>query len=245
MDLLNGFISIFRALDPRCPKPDSRLQGNSDVRAILLTALSLSVALAADAAPILDQQHNFTSSVANSTNGNVAEVGQTFTVGVTGTLDHIDVLMFRVGGPFDPTADPIISIYATSGGLPTGDPLATATTPETQVPLNTADFVTFDLSAAALPVTAGTLMAFAIRTLSDPQPYFLLSDGAAGYAAGAGVNRFPPSAWFAFSPPQDHGFRTFVEPVPEPSSALLIGVGSMAFLACHRRVREQKRSLTA
>ena len=54
---------------------------------------------------VLDQQYSFTSAIANSTNGDVTQVGQTFTVSVTGVLDHIDLFMFRLGGIFDPTGE--------------------------------------------------------------------------------------------------------------------------------------------
>ncbi len=70
---------------------------------ILFIILSLSTSSLVRSDIVLDQHHTFTSSIANSTNGDVSQMGQTFTVGVAGTLDHIDVLMFRLGGIFDPT----------------------------------------------------------------------------------------------------------------------------------------------
>jgi hypothetical protein len=212
---------------------------------MMLTRLCLAVAIftlsvaTAQAVAILDQEHNFQSSLANSTNGNVGEIGQTFTVGIAGTLDHIEVLMFRLGGIFDPTGDPILSVYATAAGLPTGAPLATSTVPEAIVPFSTAAFVSFDVSSAAIPVGLGDLLAFAISTTSEVGPYFLLTRGDTGqpedYAAGTVVSRFPPGPWSALT--QDHGFRTYVVPVPEPQSVVLLGLGLAAVVAMRRRRR--------
>ena len=217
-------------------------------RAALLsfTCANLLVTLA-HAAVIVDQQHSFVSGVANSTNGNVSEVGQTFTVGISGTLHHVDVLMFRLGGIFDPTDDPIFSLYATSGGVPVGSPLATSSVLEAVVPVSTASFVTFDISSAAIPVIAGDVFAWGIRSNSSIGSYFLLADGDTGqpsdYTDGDAVSRElnppggPPDPWSLLQPAQDHGFRTFVVAVPEPGSFCLLGIGVLAMVA-KTRVRK-------
>lgn len=188
---------------------------------IFFIILSLSTFNIARSDIVLDQQHTFTSAVSNSTNGDVSQVGQTFTVGVTGTLDHIDVLMFRLGGIFDPTGDPVMRVFNTSGGIPTGGPLAIVSIPESNVPFNGALMVSFDISSAAIGVNPGDILAFSITAASGVGPYFLLSDGAAGYTGGAAITRIGVNPWQAYSPAQDHGFRTFVNTVPEPSAITL------------------------
>ena len=106
----------------------------------LLAGLSFTLLLAISARGdvVLDQENDFVSGVADSTLGNVSEVGQTFRVGVEGSLARVDVLMFRIGGIFEPTADPILSVYNTSEGLPSGAPLATVSIPKAMVPYNVA-----------------------------------------------------------------------------------------------------------
>ena len=211
---------------------------------ILAVTMTMMAAVSAHAAVVLDQQHNFASAVADSTNGNISELGQTFTVGVTGTLDHIDVLMFRLLDIFDPTGDPRLNLYNTAAGVPTGAALATSLVPEAQVPVNAAGFVTFDLSAAGISVVAGDVLAFGISTLSDPQPYFLPNDVDTGavddYGTGAAFRRFinPVTAWQPLAPSQDHGFRTFVNAVPEPSAFVL---ASIALFGVARLVPRRKR----
>src|SRR6185295_941948 len=124
--------------------------------------ISLAITVGARGAVVLDQQYSFTSSIASSTNGDVTQIGETFSVVVAGTLDHIDVFMFKLSGIFDPTGDPQLRIYNTSGGLPTGTALATVTIPEVNVRLNNAAFVSFDVSSAATAANIGTVFAFSV-----------------------------------------------------------------------------------
>lgn len=187
---------------------------------IVLCLLVLCLPVAARGDIVLDQQHSFTSSVGNSTNGDVTQVGQTFTVGVAGTLDHIDVFMFRLGSIFDPTGDPLLRVFNTSGGLPTGAPLATVIISELLVPLNNAAFVTFDVSSAAVAVNVGELLAFSVTATGGVGPYFLPTDQGSPpeieYTGGAAVIKFGGNPWQMTSPPQDQSFRTFVDAATAP-----------------------------
>lgn len=119
-------------------------------------------------------------------------MGQTFTVGVAGTLDRIDVLMFRLGGILDPTGNPVMRVFDTTGGLPSGTPLALVSTPENNVPLNVAGMVSFDVSAFAIVVNPGDVLAFSITAASGVGPYFLPTDQgqAIEYNGGAAIAKF-------------------------------------------------------
>src|SRR6478609_5645476 len=91
------------------------------------------VAASAPADVVLDQQNDVTgSATADSTSGGFLELGQTFTVGVTGTLSRIDVQINFPG--FGSTGNAILNVYNTSGGVPTGTSLGTASKTSFLVP---------------------------------------------------------------------------------------------------------------
>lgn len=186
---------------------------------------------AARGAVMLDQEHDVVSGVADSTNGNVTEIGQTFTVGTTGTLVQIDVFMFRFSFSDSVTDDVILSVYATSSGLPTGAALATVTLPKAQVPLNAAALVSFDVSGAGIAVNAGDVLAFAVAAASGQGSYTLpIVFNATGvdYAGGAAVRRdlSVSGPWSTIIPAADYGFQIWVDTVPEPTTAVLLLVGA-------------------
>ncbi len=188
---------------------------------------------------ILDQQYTFSSSFASSTNGDVSEMGQTFTVGISGTLDHIDVLMFRLGGIFETSGDPVLQLYNVSGGLPTGAPLVVVSIPEFNVPYDNAAMVSFDVSSAAIAVNPGDIFAFSITAASGVGPYFLLSDlgQAIDYGGGAAIAQFGANPWQLIAPDQDHGFRTYVNAIPEPAGAMVCAFTSLSLVTLRRRCR--------
>lgn len=196
----------------------------------LSAACLIATASVCAATVTLDQIHSVPTSVADSTNGSVSEVGQTFTVGLAGILDHIDVLMFQLGGIFATSGDPKLSVYNTAAGVPIGAPLVTVQVPAAAVPFGNPGFVTFDVSTAAIAVTVGQMLAFGVSTSSDPGPYFLPNDGDIGasddYTRGAALRRtLPVGPWQPLTPAQDHEFKTFVQVVPEPSSSALAAMG--------------------
>jgi hypothetical protein len=217
------------------------------MRQLLVSMIIILIGADTFAAVVLDQEHNTPTAVADSTNGSVSEVAQTFTVGIAGTLDHIDISMFQLGSIFATNGDPKLSVYNTTGGVPSGAPLTTIQVPTVLVPFNTAAFVTFDVSAAAIPVSVGDVLAFGVSTLSDPGPYFLPEDPDTGvvgnYSGGAAYRRTLPSQpWQLLQPSQDHEFRTFVNAVPEPSTFTLLAFGGI-FLHRMRRANQSKPRL--
>lgn len=126
----------------------------------------------------LDQQNtSFTTNGERSSNSSNSQwSGQTFTAGKSGSLSRIDLNLFCV---FCSTAPPpiVVSVRATSGGLPTGSDLASAT-------LSLTDFsgsqVWYSaLFAAPATVAAGTQYAIVIR------PSAALSNGTLGFSDSA------------------------------------------------------------
>jgi uncharacterized repeat protein (TIGR01451 family) len=109
--------------------------------------------------------------------------GQSFTPATTGNLKQIDVNLF-CSGCTGTTPNLTLSIRATSGGLPTGADLATATITGFNGGASAYYTATF---SPALAVTAGTQYAFAIRPTVNPSPgtYALTRSGTS--TAGADV----------------------------------------------------------
>jgi hypothetical protein len=92
--------------------------------------------------------------------------GQTFTPAHTGELTKVDLNLFCAGCT-GTTPDLTLSIRATSGGLPTGDDLASATIAgfsSSSTDFHTATF------ASPITVTAGTRYALLIRANANPSP---------------------------------------------------------------------------
>jgi hypothetical protein len=221
-----------------------------------LAALAL-CARPADAGLILDQQYV----VPTETGYGLGEVGQeydtlahiqlaqTFTVGVSGTLSRVGLQLTS-----DHASVPLtVSIFGTVGGVP--DPsalLATLDVPAGIFPITFSlvpvPIIDFDLGAASLPVSVGEVLAIAVSTPGitsppdAPNQYEWILDGGA-YAGGAGFRRAPISGPFsvAFGEDVDFGFRTFVDDAvtatPEPSSLILLGLGSVSLMGWRWRSR--------
>lgn len=86
--------------------------------------------------------------------------GESFIPGVTGTLTKLDVELF-CSSCTGTTSSQVININATSGGLPTGAALATATIPAFSSGVGTYYTVTF---ASPPTLTAGTTYAFTVHS---------------------------------------------------------------------------------
>jgi hypothetical protein len=111
--------------------------------------------------------------------------GQTFTPTVTGRLTRTDINLF-CSGCTGTTPNLTLSVRATSGGLPVGADLATATITGFNNGGSAYYTVTF---AAPITVTAGTSYALVIRPTANPSPgtYALTRSGADVYAGGTRV----------------------------------------------------------
>jgi hypothetical protein len=151
---------------------------------------------------------------------------QTFTVGIAGLLDSVEVTMLPVfvAGPGDnPTT---LRILATSGGVPVGGSGGSTVLATSSSVIGSGGAFTFDLSAAALAVDVGDVLA--IEILGGGWSW---AEGANSYAGGGDYffNGSSTPDWTA-NDGIDNAFRTFVEnglvtAVPEPASLALFGAG--------------------
>lgn len=151
---------------------------------------------------------------------NVTLVAQTFTAGVTGTLDRVDLLLGRL----DPLErNLIVQIQTVSDGTPTGVVLASAELTPADVPVTQFPDLTF--VSVQLPPSfsvAGTTYAIVV---SDPTaaPFGgsqYLWGGAGGdvYLGGEALLTFDGGATWLRETDFDMGFKTFVTPWVPPTS---------------------------
>src|SRR5262249_3454150 len=144
----------------------------------------------------LDQQQTIVSNAPPLNFG--ASLAQTFTPGVSGALDEVD-LFTQVFGP--PTIYLSVEIRDVNGGFPGSTVLATRNIP----PSSVADFDFFPITfAPAVPVVAGTQYAIVAYSATPPLlPYAWYGSGRKVLSPRAGNSRShtPPPAPSATPPP--------------------------------------------
>jgi hypothetical protein len=177
-----------------------------------------------------------------------SSVAQTFTAGITGQLDQVELYVGKSGSP---TADLTVQIYDTFDGTPQSA-LATESVPAAAVSAGpTFVPVTFD---PTVPVTAGTQYAIVAWTASlFANPYFWGEAGGNPYAAGElrvqqGSNASPPTPgfWGPSGATVDMTFRTYVIPPPtqppaQPPVASPTGKRAAALKKCKKKKSKKAR----
>lgn len=156
------------------------------------------------------------------------ELAQTFTVGVTGTLEHIEFQLTRSSSTT--TSAVAIDIVSTINGLP--DPaagvLATVSLPSSGIPVTPSHFTDMLTGVGiSLTVSRGEVLGFVLSATD----LFFWTGRTDSYPAGQGFRRVVPMSFSATD--VDFGFRTFVDAasaVPEPTTLVLLSTGLLALL---------------
>lgn len=203
-------------------------------RTFLAVAAVLLSPIAANAVPILDQD-NFASNggggglVSNTSNFGRA---QTFTVGLAGLFDSLDVRL--LGGSVTQAR-----ILATTNGTPIGGAGGSTVLATTSLVSSVGNILSFDFSASGLAVNVGD--AFAIELIGSGT----WSGSPRGTYAGGTAYFFNSDSriynWRA-SESWDWDFRTYVDvpaSVPEPGTLALLGIGLLGMCAARRKSRSQ------
>jgi len=147
--------------------------------------------------------------------GGTVDTAQTFTNGLTGLLDQVDVAVTRSS-----TVNPLrVEIRTAFGGVPTTTVLASAEVPETAVPLggSPSGFLSVPI-APSVPVTAGVQYAIVLSTTSCGflNCYQWSFTGPNPYAAGAALQSVNSGPWgqAGFLVNTDTAFKTYVAQAP-------------------------------
>jgi len=163
-------------------------------------------------------------------------LAQTFTAGLTGGLDRVELL---VGAPDSVPSVPLtVEIRDVSGGSPGAAVLATGTVPPSAVSSTDAWVpITF---ATGVPVTAGTRYSIvAYSSVDNAHSYFWAIAFADPYPAGADFfqTASPPGpTWTLSGLGGDQAFKTFVEvPAPAPPITGRAGRRAAAKRKCRKR----------
>ncbi|HEV7473379.1 MAG TPA: carboxypeptidase regulatory-like domain-containing protein [Pyrinomonadaceae bacterium] len=136
--------------------------------------------------------------------------GQTFTAGVTGTLVQADTIQLFCNACTGTTPNLTVSIRNTSGGLPTGADLTTATIPGFSTGTNSFT-VTF---APSIGLTSGTVYALLVRPVANPSlgtGYFWIRSSPGTYANGQRVTTANSGGTWAADSTRDFNFRTIMQ----------------------------------
>lgn len=216
---------------------------------LLVLAVTAACACSAFATEILDQNFNSSNGdLSTSLLGNGWEVGQTFTVGRSGYLSKIQIPWFI---RYDQTNQPniVFSVRSTdSNGLPStsaqGKLFETTLRPQ-DIPCTAPYYTSVDFNTGGIKVTSGQKLAFIFSSywLSTPGPTFCYYgiDGTTGsstlhydrgfYTARLGTTSFSRDCGY------DLFFKTYINPVPEPSSLLAMTAGLLGLAGTIRRKR--------
>jgi hypothetical protein len=158
-------------------------------------------------APTLDQSN--TAGTTTGTSFSTASWGgQTFIPAVTGQLVQVTVPLF-CNGCTGTTPNLTLSVRATSGGLPTGGDLATATLPGFSSGAGISYTVSFGSPAT---LTSGTQYALILRPVANPSAggYFWIRSSPSTYANGQRVISIDNGATFTADSTRDFNFKTYM-----------------------------------
>jgi hypothetical protein len=200
-------------------------------------ALHLGAAAPASAGTLDQQQTSTDANLGLFTNSSPA---QTFTAGITGALDQVDLSLIRIGATLPPSFT--VEIRNTSAGQPGTAVLATSTLPTSSVG-GSLEFVPIAFATPA-PVTAGTQYAIVAYSPGAPADDVAWGVNTAGnlYSGGnawTSAQPHPPTAPWDDLGPEDMAFKTYVTPPSPPAGST--GQQAAALKKCKKKKSKKVR----
>ena len=165
-------------------------------------------------------------------------LAQTFTAGLSGGLDQVDLKLVGSGSPTLPLT---VEIRNAAGGSPGGTVLASGSVPASAAPPFPAAFVSLGFSTPA-PVTAGTQYAIvAYNADVSPHRWGWAVDATNPYAPGSTFHQAtsPPGPTWTIDSGSDLAFKTYVL-TPTPT-ATATGQRAAALKKCKKKKSKAKR----
>jgi hypothetical protein len=193
------------------------------VAAFVAVLAALTVVGSAGATGALDQSQPIFNAGFEPLSAPFFWLAQTFTAGVTGSLDKVDLLLARNGSPGDLT----VEIRSVSGGVPSSTVLAAATVTESSVtpegfpvwvsvpfvaPAASSAGIQYAIVISAPGVDCGTVCYQWGTALNDPYP------------AGEALDSVDSgSTWFSPGAGLDRAFQTYVTSLPTSMAQCMKG----------------------
>jgi hypothetical protein len=163
--------------------------------------------------------------------------GQTFTVGMPGTLAEVDVYIARENQAASPL---MFGLLGTTGGVPDDGQQTLSLTPIPAASISESlGWLSIDISSYGVTVAKGEVLAIELVGTTANNDYQWYGDWQATYSGGNAYDKYP--VWASLGSDYQLGFRTYVEPVPEPSSTLFLaaGLGGLAVFKGRRKFNRE------
>ena len=217
------------------------MKGRICLAAIATACAAIAVVPGVASAGTLDQQQ--TDNTSGFGVGSTLSLAQTFTAGITGDLDGVDLSLAKNNAP---TAPLTVEIRDAFPGFIGTTPLASASVPASALGGVPTAFVAIAF-ATPVPVNTGSHYAIVVHAnTAFPNTYSWGNAGSDVYAGGTALTSAsspPDDTWFP-QQARDQAFKTYVVPAPpsaQPVTSGPTGLRAAALKKCKKKKSKKAR----